>query len=67
MGEVWIHRKHKHEAEQAIKDLVARGYEVVFPLTEKISGGKVFDRDKDNKAIFSHATFGKYWVAKLRR
>lgn len=64
---VIIHRRTKKEAEQAISDLLKRGYVVTHPLTEQRSGGKIFNRDKDNKHVYSHTTFGTHWVAKLEK
>ncbi len=67
MRPVLIHRKNRHEAEQAIKDLEQRGFELVHPLTEQISGTRVFDRDKDDKHVFSHTTHGSHWAAKMQK
>jgi len=67
MKPVVIRRQRKHEAEQAIKDLEARGYVIEFPLTEFASDGKIFDRDSYNRRIFVENTLRSYWVAKMRR
>ncbi|MCM3411481.1 hypothetical protein [Metabacillus litoralis] len=67
MKPVVIRRQRKAEAEQAIKDLEERGYEVIFPLTEFASDGKLFDRDSYNRRIFVENTQHSCWIAKLRR
>lgn len=67
MRPVIITRQREHEAQQAINDLVARGFEIVFPLTEFSSDGKVFDRDPYNRKIFVENTQRTCWKAKLRK
>lgn len=67
MQPVIIHRQRKREAEQAIADLERRGFEIIFPLTEFPSQGKLFDRDSYNRRIFVENTFSSCWMAKLRR
>lgn len=64
---VVIHRRKKHEAEQAIKDLLARGYIIITPLTELTNQGKEFKTDSYNRRIFVCNTTSSCWVAKLRR
>ena len=64
---VVIRRQRKHEAEQAIKDLEARGFELIYPLTELSREGKLFDRDSFNRKIFVENTHSSCWIAKLRR
>ncbi|MEH7392429.1 hypothetical protein [Bacillus sp. JJ1474] len=67
MFPVTIRRQRKYEAEQAIKDLEARGFEVIYPLTELSRDGKLFDRDSFNRKIFVENTHSSCWIAKLRR
>lgn len=67
MKPIIICRQRKHEAEQAISDLVARGFEVVFPLTEISRDGKIFDRDSFNRQVFVQNTHSSCWKAKLRK
>jgi hypothetical protein len=67
MQPVTIHRQHKHEAEQAIKDLEARGFEIIFPLTEFGSDGKRFKTDAYGRRIFVENISSSCWIAKLRR
>lgn len=62
-----ITRRYKHEAIQAIIDLENRGYEVVSPLTEISSEGKVFDKDTYNRSIFVSNTLRSCWKAQMRR
>ena len=65
MMPVTIRRKRKYEAEQAIKDLEARGFRVVFELTEFTRDGKQFATDSYKRQIFQNNTFTSVWIAKL--
>lgn len=67
MQPVTIHRQRKEEAEQAIRDLEARGFEIIFPLTELSSDGKRFKTDSYNRKIFVENISSSCWVAKMRR
>ena len=67
MRPITIRRQRKHEAEQAIKDLEDRGFEIVFPLTEFARDGKTFDRDSFNRKIFVENTFSSCWIAQMRK
>lgn len=62
-----IRRQKKEEAEQAIRDLEERGFEVVFPLKEFFSAGKNFDTDEYNRKIFVENSSSSCWMAKLSR
>lgn len=62
-----IHRQRKYEAEQAISDLLERGFEVVYPLTEIKRDGKSFATDSYKRKIFQYNTYSSCWIAKLRR
>jgi len=64
---VTIRRQRKHEAEQAIKDLKKRGFELIYPLTEHSKDGKIFDRDSYNRKIFVENTYSSCWIAKMRK
>lgn len=64
---VTIKRQRKHEAEQAIKDLEARGFKLIYPLTEHSRDGKIFDRDSFNRRIFVQNTHSSCWIAQLRK
>ncbi|MGG0718713.1 hypothetical protein ABE096_14115 [Robertmurraya massiliosenegalensis] len=67
MKPITIRRTRKYEAEQAIDDLVARGFEVVFPLTEFSRDGKIFDRDAYNRQVFVEHTHSSCWIAQMRK
>jgi hypothetical protein len=67
MKDTVIHRQRKHEAETAIKDLLNRGFEIVFPLTEITRDGKQFSTDAYGRKIFQNNTFTSCWVARLRK
>lgn len=60
-------RKSEKEARQAVKDLIARGYEIVFPLTEFSNDGKKWKTDSFGRRIFLENTPSSCWKAKLRR
>lgn len=67
MRPVVIHRSNRDEAEQAISDLMQRGFEVIYPLTEFTRDGKAFGRDAYNRPVFAGNIFNSCWIAKLRR
>lgn len=67
MKPVIIRRQRKYEAVQAINDLVSRGYEITYPLTEIKKDGKIFDRDSYNRKVFVQNTHSSCWIAKLRK
>ncbi|QVY60957.1 hypothetical protein [Cytobacillus gottheilii] len=62
-----ITRRRKHEAEQAIQDLLKRGFEIVTPLKEYGSEGKVFKTDAYNRKIFVQNNHNSCWIAVMRR
>lgn len=66
--ETTIHRKFKHEAELAISDLIKRGWEISFPLTEIQSTGT--ERGSYNymksKYTSRQGTATSCWIAKMR-
>jgi hypothetical protein len=64
---VTIHRRHKHEAEQAISDILERGYTIIYDLEQVSRDGKSFSRDSFGRRVFQQNTFSSCWVAKLRR
>ena len=67
MRPVTIRRRYKHEAEQAIKDLQARGYEIVHPLTQLHSEGKRFSRDMKGNVVFVENASSSCWFAQMKR
>lgn len=64
---VMITRRRKHEAEQAIRDLLKRGFYIVSPLKQVSSDGKTFTTDSYGRQIFVENTFHSCWKAVLRR
>lgn len=62
-----IRRKKKYDAVRAMTDLVERGFEVVYPLTEQTSLSKAFTYDAENKAKFAAHNTNSVWVCKLVR
>jgi hypothetical protein len=67
MRDTVIHRQKKKEAEVAINDLLNRGFEIIYPLTEITRDGKQFSTDSYGRKIFQRNMFTSCWVAKLRR
>ena len=65
--ETTIRRMRKYEAEQAIKDLQKRSYEIVSPLMEKKREGKRFGAQEYKRVAFIEHTMSSVWMAKLRR
>ena len=66
MQPIVITRLHKHEIEQAIRDLQKRGYELVA-LKEVVRDGKEFKSDSFKRKIFVGNVLSSKWMAKLRR
>lgn len=62
-----ITRQRKYEAEQAIEDLLKRGFQVKVPLTEISREGKVFSTDTRCRKIFQRNTFSSCWKAVLEK
>ncbi|ALC92079.1 hypothetical protein AM500_21505 [Bacillus sp. FJAT-18017] len=62
-----VTRKTEKEARQAIDDLLRRGYEVIYPLTQITNDGKQWKRDAYGRNIFIQNTPKSSWKAKLRR
>lgn len=65
--EVTINRKRKYEAEQAIRDLEARGFEVVGELINRKHDRKVFAATENKRMEFQGATSWDSWHCRLRR
>lgn len=61
-----VSRARKSEAEQAIKDLEARGYELTYPLTNKMSEGKTFTAGENRHVKFVDNVLTKRLVAQLK-
>jgi hypothetical protein len=64
---VIIRRQRKHEAEQAIKDLIARGFEVISPLRQENINSEVLNLYSFEQKRFRVEDFSSPWIAKLRR
>ncbi|MGE6611891.1 hypothetical protein ACQKFG_15325 [Peribacillus sp. NPDC076916] len=64
---VIIRRQRKHEAEQAIKDLLARGFEVVSPLKQEKPQSEILHNFTFEQRRFPVEDFSSPWIAKLRR
>lgn len=62
-----IKRRRKHEAEQAIKELIDRGFELVHGPVQLYREGKQFSIDSFGRRKFEANTSNGCWAAKLRR
>ncbi|PJN91382.1 hypothetical protein CVN76_05290 [Bacillus sp. mrc49] len=67
MQPVIIRRQRKHEAEQAIKDLLSRGFEIVSPLKQESPQSEVLNIYSFEQKRFQVEDFSSPWIAKLRR
>jgi hypothetical protein len=67
MRPIIIHRKKEKEMKQAIQDLTARGFKVIYGPVHKESAGKQFTRDSYGRAIFLNSTQNCVWIAKLQK
>ncbi|MBL3644014.1 hypothetical protein JMN23_16800 [Bacillus sp. RHFB] len=64
---VIIRRQRKNEAEQAIKDLLARGFEIVSPLKQEGPLSEVLNNYSFEQKGFQIEDFSPPWIAMLRR
>ena len=62
-----IHRQTYEEAEEAVNELLKRGFELIYPITEIQHDGKKFSTDSYKRRIFEYNTFHRQYVAKLRK
>ncbi|WP_110928399.1 hypothetical protein [Bacillus massiliglaciei] len=62
---VFIRRRKKSEAEQAINDLLARGFELVTPLRQEMASEKLDQYSFEKR--YTSEDFSSPWVAKLVR
>jgi hypothetical protein len=69
MIQTTVHRRYKHEAETAINDLLNRGFEIIYPLTEIKSDSVNLGSYDYHKSHFIRvkASVSSCWIAKLRR
>lgn len=66
MKDVIVRRQRKYEAEQAVADLEARGFELVYGIAEIETDGKLFKMDSYGRKIFIENTHSSCYIAKLR-
>ena len=64
---VIIRRQRKHEAEQAIKDLLVRGFEIISPLKQESPQSEVLNHYSFEQKRYQVKDFSSPWIAKLRR
>ncbi|MFJ7756298.1 hypothetical protein ACQKGI_20100 [Peribacillus muralis] len=64
---VIIRRQKKHEAEQAIKHLIERGFEIVSPLKQENPRSEILSIYSFEQKRFQEEDFSSPWIAKLRR
>ncbi|KON68625.1 hypothetical protein AKG34_07250 [Peribacillus butanolivorans] len=67
MQPIIFRRQRKYEAEQAIKDLEARGFEVISPLKQQNPQSEVPHNLSFEQRRFKVEDFSSPWIAKLRR
>jgi hypothetical protein len=69
MLETTITRKHKHEAERAIKDLEERGFIITYPLTEKSANMTTRGSYNYRRSRYESigASVANAWICKMRR
>jgi hypothetical protein len=67
MRDTIIRQQRKHEAEQAISDLLERGFIIIKPLQEVTRDGKTFSRDSYGRRIFQQNNFTSCWMAVMRK
>lgn len=64
---VIITRRRKCEIDQAISDLVARGFELVKGPEQLFSEGKKFKTDDYKRKVFMENKTSSCWKAQMRR
>lgn len=62
-----IRRQTREEAEAAVEELLKRGFELIYPITEIQHDGKKFSTDSYKRRIFEYNTFHRQYVAKLMK
>jgi hypothetical protein len=67
-NEITIHRRHKHEAEMAVNDLMKRGYILSYPLTEKKANNTSLSGYNYRKGRYTsiQGSSTSVWFAKLK-
>lgn len=66
MKPIVITRKHKHEAEQAVNDLLKRGYVIISPIQQIFRDGKTFASVGYGRRVFMGNTPSSCWRAVLK-
>lgn len=64
-NQITIRRQRESEINQAIDDLVKRGFTLKSGPTPIMNDGKVYDTNKYNRKIFRENTSSSMWVARL--
>ncbi|MGM9925187.1 MAG: hypothetical protein ACI35R_13160 [Bacillus sp. (in: firmicutes)] len=64
---VVITRRRKYEIEQAVSELVAKGYELVHGPVELFSEGKKFRSDDYGRRVFMENETSSCWKAQMKR
>ncbi|MBK5459199.1 MULTISPECIES: hypothetical protein [unclassified Peribacillus] len=67
MQPIIIRRQRKYDVEQDIKDLEARGFEVISPLKQQNPQSEVLHNLSFEQRRFKVEDFSSPWIAKLRR
>lgn len=65
MKPIIIKRYRKYEAEQAVEELIGRGFKVTVPLKKVTSQGKSWDKVSNGKYEFAGDDFNIRWAAQL--
>lgn len=64
-NQITIRRQRESEINQAIEDLVKRGFVLKSGPTSIMNDGKVYDRNKYNRRVFRENTSNSMWIARL--
>ncbi|AOH53333.1 hypothetical protein ABE28_003135 [Peribacillus muralis] len=64
---VVIRRQQKHEAEQAIEDLLVRGFEIVSSLKQENQQSEVLNIYSFEQKRFQVEDYSSPWIAKMMR
>lgn len=67
MRPVTIHRRTRQEAEQAVDDLLKRGFELISPIMNMEEWGKDFEYTADGKRRFAGVKMVNQWTAKMMK
>ena len=67
MRPVVVQRFHKHEIDQAISELIDRGFELVCPPVQQTKEGKKYKPAGRGRKAFCENIQETKWMAKLRK